>query len=116
MTNQIFDDRAAAYVGARERLKAAESLKVTERGELKCGLADPLPPLYWGLLAEAQILAELASADSSVGLIAGNYLLDQEERIERNRGRERARRLVETLERPAATADAPADSETPAGR
>lgn len=95
MTDQIWDDRASAYVGAREALKAAQRIKVQARRD---AIADPenggfhpieLSDEYWSLLDEASILAQLARADISVGLLAGNYLVDQEQRIRRNRNKQR---------------------------
>lgn len=92
MTDQIFDDRASAYVGAREALKAAGKAKAEHVRAVYEGRAigdpDELPPAYWGLLAEAGVLAQLARADIAVGLLAGNYLVDQERRIRKNKDRQ----------------------------
>lgn len=89
MTHQIFDDRAAAYVGARERLKAADRVKLEHQRDVVAGRAstdpDELPAAYWSLIAEAAVLAQLARVDASVGLLAGGYLVDQQERIRKNR-------------------------------
>lgn len=82
-TPTIYDDRAAAYVGAREAIKAAQKLKVDRKNRV----VEPLPELYWALLAEAAVLADLARADMNVGLLAGGYLVDQQRRIEENRAR-----------------------------
>lgn len=91
MTDQIFDDRAGAYVGAREALKAANQIKVQtqraatvdpEDGQI---VVDELGDEYWSLIAEAAVLSNLARADATVGFLAGNYLVDQQKRIKRNR-------------------------------
>jgi hypothetical protein len=93
MTDQIWDDRASAYVGAREALKAAQQIKVQARRD---AIADPenggfkpaeLSDEYWGLIAEAAVLSNLARCDAAVGMIAGNYLADQAQRIQRNKRR-----------------------------
>ncbi|AKF14551.1 hypothetical protein SEA_CAMBIARE_49 [Mycobacterium phage Cambiare] len=93
MTDQLFDDRAGAYVGAREALKAAQQIKVQARRD---AIADPenggylpitLSDEYWALIAEAAILSNLARADAGVGIVSGHYLADQAQRIERNRRR-----------------------------
>lgn len=93
MTDQIFDERAAAYVGAREALKAANQIKVQLRRD---ALTDPenqgydeieLGDEYWSLIAEAGVLAQLAQTDAAVGYLAGNYLVDQQQRIQGNKRR-----------------------------
>lgn len=97
MTDQIFDDRASAYVGAREALKAATAIKVqARRDELtdSGGMAPAeLGDEYWSLIAEAAVLSNLARADAAVGYLAGNYTVDQAKRIERNK-RQRIREDV----------------------
>ncbi|QDF19779.1 hypothetical protein QEH38_gp47 [Mycobacterium phage LilSpotty] len=87
-TPQPVDARASAWIGAHERIAAAQKLKVD--GEHR--VVDPLPELYWATLAEAAVLAELARADQTVGLHAGGYPVDQQERIEESRSS--VRRLV----------------------
>lgn len=91
MTDQIFDDRAAAYVGARERLKLADQIKAGARREAieaTAGLEPAeLPEEYWGAIAAAAVLAHLATADAAVGYLAGNHLVDQAQRIDRNKRR-----------------------------
>ncbi|ABE67307.1 hypothetical protein SEA_PINKYOSHI_49 [Mycobacterium phage PinkYoshi] len=77
-TPQPADARASAWIGAHERIVAAQKLKVDHKKRV----VDPLPELYWATLAEAAVLAELARADQTTGLHAGGYLVDQQERIE----------------------------------
>ena len=91
MTEQIFDDRASSYVGAREALKAAAQIKARIHPAVRDTL--PLPDSYWGNLLEAAILAHLATADPTVGLLAGNYLVEQEKRVRRNKSSEIRDRL-----------------------
>lgn len=103
MTDQIYDDRAAAYVGAREALKAANQIKSRYRSTVYDGtpeseIVDGLPADYWSLMAEAGVLAQLARADVSVGLLAGNYLVDQNERIHRNKRRRYDERVHATIQ------------------
>lgn len=93
MTDQLSDDRAGAYVGAREALRAAQQIKVQARRD---AIADPenggylpivLSDEYWALIAEAAILSNLARADVGVGIVSGTYLADQAQRITRNKRR-----------------------------
>lgn len=90
MTDQIFDDRAAAYVGAREHLDAATQLKAEHhRAVLEDrAVPDELPAEYWALIAEAAVLSNLARADAAVGYLAGHYRVDQGERIDRAKRRQ----------------------------
>ncbi|AEL98520.1 hypothetical protein CL64_gp48 [Mycobacterium phage Liefie] len=78
-TPQPADARASAWIGAHERIVAAQKLKVDHKKRV----VDPLPELYWATLAEAAVLAELARADQTTGLHAGRYLVDQQQRIEK---------------------------------
>ena len=77
------DARASAWIGAHERIAAAQKLKL-EPGS-KSRLADPLPEIYWATLAEADVLARLATADQTTGFVAGGYLVGQNDRIVANR-------------------------------
>lgn len=70
-----YDDRAAAYVGARNLLKAAQELRVGPKGRV----LEPLPEVYWALLAEARILTELAKADGQIGHLAGAHMVEMED-------------------------------------
>lgn len=88
MTDQIFDARAAAFVGAREHIRAAQELKariVNDPEGADGFMVDDLPAEYWALIAEAGVLAHLATADAAVGFLAGHYEVDQAQRIARNK-------------------------------
>lgn len=71
------DLRANAFVGAWERIEAAQKLKVDHKHRV----VDPLPELYWATIAEAAVLAQLANADEDPGRDAGRHLLDRKERV-----------------------------------
>jgi hypothetical protein len=95
VTDQILDDRAGAYVGALEHLKLAERIKGDAR---RAAIMDPdnggLKPVvlsdeYWSAIAVAAILSNLARADATVGILAGNYLGGRDKRIQENRRRQR---------------------------
>lgn len=85
MTHQTppADARSSAWIGAHERLTAAQKLKV----DAKNRVVEPLPEIYWATLAEAAILADLARADQTTGLGAGGYLVARDGRIETRRSR-----------------------------
>lgn len=72
------DLRANAFVGAWERIEAAQKLKVDPKNHR---LVDPLPEIYWATIAEAAVLAQLATADEDPGRDAGRHLLDRKERL-----------------------------------
>lgn len=75
------DLRVSAFVGAWERIEAAQKLKVDHKNRVR----EPLPELYWATLAEAAILADLARADQTTGFFAGGHLTQRDERIRQNR-------------------------------
>lgn len=89
MTNQPpADARASAWIGAHERIEAAQKLKLDEKRRVR----DPLPELYWATIAEAAVLADLARTNQTTGLHAGGYLVEQHDRrLERVRLREDVR-------------------------
>lgn len=104
MTDQIYDDRARAYVGAREALEAANQVKARWRSvtydgtpESEARLGDALPADYWSLIAEAAVLAQLARAEAGVGMLAGNYLVDRAERLDRKKRRQLREGVFEKL-------------------
>lgn len=98
MTNQLPDYapgpdlRANAFVGAWERIEAAQKLKVDHKKKL----VDPLPEIYWATLAEADVLARLATGDEDPGRDAGAYIVDRDQRtsIARDRIREAVNRAA----------------------
>ena len=90
MTDQIFDDRARAFVDARERLEQADLLKMHYHQAVLEDRADPdqLPPEYWALIAEANVLAQLARAEAGVGYLAGAHAVEK-----KPTGRQKRRRI-----------------------
>lgn len=79
MTTHPADARPSCMVAALDNIRAAQKLKL-EPGT-KNRVREPLPELYWSLMAEAAIYAELARADVSVGLVAGEHLVQRDERV-----------------------------------
>ena len=79
MTTHPADARPSCMVAALDNIRAAQKLKL-EPGT-KNRVREPLPELYWSLMAEAAIYAELARADVSVGFAAGAHLVQRDERI-----------------------------------
>lgn len=71
------DFRASAFVGAWERIGAAQKLKVDPKTHK---IVAPLPELYWATLAEAAVLADLARTDEDPGRDAGRYIADLQKR------------------------------------
>lgn len=93
MTNhQPVDARPSAWIGAHERIAAAQKLKLEPGSNNR--VADPLPELYWATLAEAAVLADLARAPGAVGYLAGAHLAGRAERIAEN-----TRQMEELLRR-----------------
>lgn len=82
MTHHPADARPSCMVAALDTIRAAQKLKL-EPGT-KNQAREQLPELYWSLMAEAAIYAELARADVNVGLIAGGHLAARDERIREN--------------------------------
>ena len=84
MTDQIHDDRAAAYVQARELLTAAGDVRnayfVSAAEGRATGHPDELPDAYWALVTEADILSRLASCDAPVGYLAGAHMVQRKNR------------------------------------
>lgn len=84
MTEQIHDDRAAAYVQARELLTAAGDVRnayfVAAAEGRANGDPDELPDAYWALVTEAEILSRLASCDAPVGYLAGAHMVQRKSR------------------------------------
>lgn len=78
-TTHPADARPSCMVAALDNIRAAQKLKL-EPGT-KNRVREPLPELYWSLMAEAAIYAELARADVSVGFAAGAHLVQRDERI-----------------------------------
>jgi hypothetical protein len=100
MTDQLYDDRAAAYIGARDRLKAAEQVKAALHKAHPRELDKiEFPDLYWSNIAEAAILSNLARADSPVGYAAGNYFAELDRRAERRERAKQGRELIDRIAR-----------------
>ncbi|QFG10003.1 hypothetical protein KDW74_gp49 [Mycobacterium phage Antsirabe] len=104
-TTQQFDDRAAAYVEARNRISDAQALREAHVRAALEGRADPdaLPETYHALVDEADVLAQLANVEAIVGLMAGRALVEAGERRYRDRRRQIHRdvqaKLAEVRER-----------------
>lgn len=64
------DGRVDAWLGAFKRIEQAQRLK-TDR---KRNVLDTLPEVYWAAVAEAQVLAALATASDAIGESVGDYL------------------------------------------
>ena len=79
MTTHPADARPSCMVAALDNIRAAQKLKL-EPGT-KNRVREPLPELYWSLMAEAAIYAELARAEVSVGFAAGEHLVQRDERV-----------------------------------
>lgn len=85
MTDYLSDARPACMVAALDTLRAAQKLKL-EPGS-KTRAVEHLPELYWALVAEAAIYAELAKADAPTGIAAGSHMERRHDRIRENRRR-----------------------------
>lgn len=79
MTTHPADARPSCMVAALDNIRAAQKLKLEPGTKNKA--REQLPELYWSLMAEAAIYAELARADVSVGFAAGEHLVQRDERI-----------------------------------
>ena len=79
MTTHPADARPSCMVAALDNIRAAQKLKLEPGTKNKA--REQLPELYWSLMAEAAIYAELARADVSVGFAAGAHLVQRDERI-----------------------------------
>lgn len=77
------DMRAGAFVGALDRIEAAQKLKVDRKNRL----VDPLPEIYWATLEEAHILAQLAQTDEDPARDAGRHMVNRAEQIEQANAR-----------------------------
>ncbi|ANU79757.1 hypothetical protein BI023_gp50 [Mycobacterium phage Sneeze] len=77
------DIRAGAFIGAWDRIEAAQKLKADAKGHV----VDPLPELYWATLAEADVLARLATADEDPGRDAGAVLVERDRLDREHRAR-----------------------------
>ncbi|GFG65796.1 hypothetical protein MKUB_32860 [Mycobacterium kubicae] len=96
------DLRANAFVGAWDRIEAAQKLKLDHRKKL----VDPLPEIYWATMLEADVLARLATADEDPGRDAGRYVLDREQRAIKRRTRAKSA-FEEKLRKPPRVAGEP---------
>lgn len=106
MTEQIHDDRAAAYVQARELLTAAGDVRnayFVAASEGRTDGSDEIPEPYWALVTEAEILSRLASCDTPVGYLAGAHMVQRKNRAAELDGirRRTLRDARERRERPA---------------
>ncbi len=82
-TTDPTDARASAWICAFDTIRAAQKLKLNKHKRA----VEQLPELYWSLMAEAAIFADLARADFQTGLAAGTHLVARDARIRENRDR-----------------------------
>lgn len=85
------DLRANAFVGAWERIEAAQKLKIDANGRA----VEQLPELYWATIAEAAVLADLTRASRQTGEDSGRYIYDHKRRVQEARDRFRTALLGE---------------------
>lgn len=85
------DGRIAAWLHAWERIQALQEFKLKHAPAMD----SELPDGYWGVVAEAQVLATLASADILVGISVGDILQEQER--QKQESRDRATAMVEKM-------------------
>ncbi|QFG10131.1 hypothetical protein PBI_LEMURIA_51 [Mycobacterium phage Lemuria] len=93
MTEAIaFDDRARAFVEARELIAQAQATREEWVGAVldDRDTPDELPAEYWAAIAEANVLAQLAQADAAVGFLAGAHAVARKERRDLRRDARRA--------------------------
>lgn len=82
------DLRANAWMGAWDRIESAQKLKAHLTKTARKRVApEALPEIYWSMMVEAQILADLARADQDTGNDVGAIIVarDQRARAERER-------------------------------
>lgn len=75
------DARIGAFIGAWDRMKAAGQFRHDFR-EQQPDIDVAYPPDYYALVAEAQVFATLAAADTLTGMLAGDWFEEQEKRAE----------------------------------
>ena len=104
----VYDDRARAFVQARELLDEAQSMRklwaepVDGDDDDQGDAPDELPAEYHALVAEAGVLAQLARCDADVGMMAGAYVVQAkatDRRSQRIAARNRARAQLEANRR-----------------
>lgn len=85
MTDYPIDARPSCMVAALDTLRAAQKLKLEpgKNGRVR----EHLPELYWSLMTEAAIYAELAKAPDVVGIAAGSHMTARDEGIRERRTR-----------------------------
>lgn len=104
----VYDDRARAFVQARELLDEAQSMRrlwvepVEGDAEDQGDAPDELPAEYHALIDEAGVLAQLARCDAGVGMMAGAHAVQAktvDRRQARIAARDRARAQLEANRR-----------------
>lgn len=80
------DGRALAWLSAWQLLDAAK----------KARAEDPPPSWYYPLVTEAQVYAQLASAQQSVGMAAGTLLRAQQASMLNDEERQQVQGIIET--------------------
>lgn len=80
MRDKISDGRAAAWIAAWQVLESAGKYRQEFAKEEGVTRDTPLPPAYHAAVAEADVLARLATADTIVGVSVGGVLQQRAER------------------------------------
>lgn len=96
----VYDDRARAFVQARELLDEAQSMRKLWAepvdGDDQGDAPDELPAEYWALLEEAGVLAQLARCDAGAYAVQAKAV---DRRSQRIAARDRARAQLEANRR-----------------
>ncbi|AHJ86599.1 hypothetical protein Jolie2_49 [Mycobacterium phage Jolie2] len=94
----VFDDRARAFVQARELIEQAQATRQewTQAVLDDRDTPDELPAEYWAAIAEANVLAQLAQSDPAVGYLAGAHIVAS--KPDRRDLRREARRRLGSVE------------------
>lgn len=85
MTHHPADARPSCMVAALDTLRAAQKLKLEPNSKTR--VREKLPELYWSLMLEAAIYADLARADYATGIAAGTHVTQRDEQVRENRER-----------------------------
>lgn len=86
------DGRVSAWLSAWQTVEAARKLHTDHKGVVR----DPLPAVYWGLVAEAQVYTALATAPEDIGVAVGDWFQSEQER--KQQSREQAQEFLRKIE------------------
>lgn len=102
----VYDDRARAFVQARELIEQAQATREewARAVEEERDVADELPAEYWAAIAEAAVLAQLARSEAGVGYLAGAHMVARKDRRDQRReARQRIRGALDGRRNPRGT-------------